>query len=124
MGRDPIERDEQTRSEARIAALTRELAEAINEGKPLGRTEARDYAIDLLRDEVEATPAPEPREGRPPGPLNPFALGIPLLLVGVILLPLFGVMGLAMAGIGAFMCVLGVAIAITGRRRGSSPGGG
>jgi len=48
--------------------------------------------------------------------MNPFGLGIPLVLLGVLLMPLFGVMGLAMTAIGAFMCVVGVAMAIVGRR--------
>lgn len=95
------------------------MADAINESKAAGRTETRDFAIDVLKDEVEteviATPERRPGEAQP-GNMNPFGLGIPLVLLGVLLMPLFGVMGLAMTAIGAFMCVVGVAMAIVGRR--------
>lgn len=85
----------------------------------------RDFAIDVLKDEVDteviATPE-QPVDGSA-GPLNPFALGLPLLLLGVILALLFPPLGLAMAGIGAFMCVIGVGMAIIGRRsREKGPG--
>jgi hypothetical protein len=84
----------------------------------------RDYAIDLLKGEVEtevvATPEARP-DGRPAGNLNPFGLGIPFLALGVLLLPLFSVMGLAIAGIGAFMCVVGVVMALTRRRPPEGP---
>ena len=79
----------------------------------------RDYAIDLLRDEGEdeviATPATGAGAGSP-GALNPFALGLPFKVLGVLLLPLFSIVGLALLVIGAFMCVVGVAMAITRRR--------
>ena len=68
---------------------------------------------------------PEARgPGESPGKLNPFGLGIPFLLLGVLLLPLFSVMGLAIAAVGAFMCVVGVAMAVAGRRRGREEGDG
>ncbi len=126
-GRFPIDQEEQKKSEERIASLARELAEAINEGGAPGRTEARDYAIDLLRDEVEteviASPEPRPGDGQP-GSMNPFGLGIPLVVLGVLLMPLFGIMGLAIAAIGIFMCLVGVGMAITQRLRkdASEPG--
>lgn len=123
-GRIPIENDEQKKSEERIARLTRDLADAINEGGAPGRSEARDYAIDLLKDGVdtEVISTPEPRaDGAPTQPLNPFGLGIPFLLLGVLMMPLFSVVGLAMAGIGALMCVVGVVMAIFRRRPEAPP---
>lgn len=122
------EREEAKRqAEERIANLAQELAEAINEGKAAGRTEVRDFAIDVLKDEVdtEVIATPEtPAEGDAPPPLNPFGLGIPLVILGVLLLPLFGVLGLAMSAIGGFMCLVGVGIAIVGRRSGGGEPGG
>ena len=58
-----------------------------------------------------------PTEGDRPGTLNPFGLGIPFLVLGVILLPLFGLVGLAISAIGAFMCVVGVGMALTRSRK-------
>lgn len=64
----------------------------------------------------------EPRpDGARPGTLNPFGLGIPFLLLGVLLLPLFGLVGLAISAVGAFMCVVGVAMAITRSRKKPPP---
>lgn len=118
MKRNPIDQDEDKESEERIAALARELAEAINEGRAAGRTEARDYAIDLLKEEVETEviATPEPRAGgASSGKLNPFGLGIPFIFVGILLLPLFSIVGVAISAIGALMCVVGLAMAVTGR---------
>lgn len=82
----------------------------------------RDYAIDLLREEVETEviATPEERAGRESsaGLLNPFALGIPMMLLGVLLAPLFGLVGLALAAIGALMCVVGLVMAVTRSRSG------
>jgi hypothetical protein len=116
-------------ADERIARLTRELAEAINDEKASGRTEMRDYAIDLLRDEVEtevvATRETREAGGRgSAGMLNPFGLGIPLMLLGVLLTPLFGLVGLALAGIGALMCLVGVAIAMSRSRSRRQTDGG
>lgn len=60
-----------------------------------------------------------PLPGDRPKPLNPFGLGLPFLVIGVLLMPLFSVVGLAISAIGAFMCVVGVAMAIVGRRKGT-----
>lgn len=95
------------------------MADAINDSGTAGRGEARDYAIDLLKDEVdtEVVASREQRpEGEAPPSLNPFALGLPFILLGVILMPLFSIVGLGIAAIGFFMCVVGVAMAITKRR--------
>ena len=124
MGRNPIEGDKESKADKRIAELTRELAEAINDSKSGGRGEARDYAIDLLKDEVETEvvePSSQRGPGDPPGPMNPFALGLPFLLIGVILMPLFSIVGLGLAGIGFFMCLVGVGMAITGSRSKGPP---
>lgn len=73
----------------------------------------------MLREEVEteviATPE-HPAPGEKPKPLNPFALGLPFLVIGVLLMPLFSIVGLAISAIGAFMCVVGVAMAIFNSR--------
>ncbi|MBM4243523.1 MAG: hypothetical protein FJ148_06850 [Deltaproteobacteria bacterium] len=73
----------------------------------------RDYAIDVLREtvssEVEAVP------GAPAGAgtaLNPFALGIPILLVGIFMTFLFPPVGAALLGLGTVACLAGVAMAM------------
>jgi hypothetical protein len=107
-------------SEDRIAELARELAEAINESGGKDRVGARDYAIDFLREEVDTeviASAEETSLQGAPAAMNPFGLGIPLLFLGVVLVPLFGLMGLAIASIGIFMCVVGVAMAVVGQFR-------
>jgi len=98
----------------RIDQLTRELAEAINEAEAEGRVVMRDYAIDLLRDEVE-TQAQAPADGtvsRSSPPLNPFALGIPVLLIGVVLTFIFTPVGVALLLLGTLTCVIGVLMAV------------
>lgn len=107
-------------SEDRIAELARELAEAINEDGGKDRVGARDYAIDFLREEVDTeviAPADQAAVQGAPAAMNPFGLGIPLLFLGVVLVPLFGLMGLAIAAIGIFMCLVGVGMAVVGQFR-------
>ncbi|HEY8517565.1 MAG TPA: hypothetical protein VIS07_18800 [Candidatus Binatia bacterium] len=125
---DVIERKGGDEVDARIDQLTRELAEAINEAEAEGRLVRRDYAIDLLRDEVE-TQGPSPSTAAAaaagvPGPLNPFAFGIPLLLTGSVLTFIFTPLGVALLGLGVLTCIVGViaAVARSARDRWSAGG--
>jgi hypothetical protein len=111
---DVIERKDGDEVDARIDQLTRELAEAINEAEAEGRVVMRDYAIDLLRDEVEtqASPPGDGTKGRSAAPLNPFAFGIPVLLIGVVLAFIFTPVGVALLLLGTLICVAGVVMAV------------
>ena len=101
--------------DSRVEQLARELAEAINEAEGGGRVVMRDYAIDLLRDSVgsEVDEAGQARSsvGKKP-PLNPFALGLPMLLIGVVLAFIFTPVGVALLGLGTITCVIGLAMAV------------
>jgi hypothetical protein len=74
----------------------------------------RDYAIDVLRDSVApAVESAAPRAApASPGPLNPFAFGIPIFLVGAVLTPLFPPLGLTLAGFGVVVCLGGLGLAL------------
>lgn len=101
--------------DARVEKLTRELAEAINDAEAGGRVVMRDYAIDLLRDSVgsEVADAPADAPKRTAGtPLNPFALGIPFLLIGVVLTFIFTPVGAALLLLGTVTCAAGVVMAV------------
>jgi hypothetical protein len=101
--------------DSRVEELTRELAEAINESQADGRVGMRDYAIDLLRDsigtEVEP-PAEDAGQGAQTQPLNPFALGLPVLLIGVVLTFIFTPVGAALFLLGIVICTIGVVMAV------------
>ena len=122
---------EQSADDARIAALARELASAINASESSGRVGQRDLAIDVLRDAVEAGPAGEDQEEAKPrdpaAPVNPFALGIPLLMAGVALSFIFPPVGVLLLGVGLLACLLGLVLAIgrslLARRRGDRGAG-
>jgi hypothetical protein len=110
-----IDRKDADAVDSRVEQLTRELAEAINDAEAAGRVEMRDYAIDLLRDSV-GTDVPPPLEGAGPAgkppPLNPFALGIPLLLIGVVLTFIFTPVGVGLFLLGVVTCAAGIVMAI------------
>ncbi|MBY0278709.1 hypothetical protein K2Z84_25525 [Candidatus Binatia bacterium] len=75
----------------------------------------RDYAIDLLRDSVGsevADPSPSTAPTKQKPPLNPFALGIPFLLIGVVLTFIFTPVGAALLLLGTVTCLVGVVMAI------------
>ncbi len=75
----------------------------------------REYAIDLLRDSVGSDAAVEPATvpgGTKAPPLNPFALGIPVLLIGVVLTFIFPPVGMGMLLLGTVICAVGLAMAV------------
>jgi hypothetical protein len=73
----------------------------------------RDYAIDVLRDAIPPAEQLPPKPVESSGvPLNPFAFGIPMLLVGGVLTPLFPPLGLTLAGFGVVVCLVGLIIAV------------
>jgi len=101
--------------DSRVEELTRELAEAINESRADGRVVMRDYAIDLLRDSIGTDvepPAEDAGHGSRPQPLNPFALGLPVLLIGVVLTFIFGPVGAALFLLGVLICGFGIVMAV------------
>ena len=93
-----------------MEALARELADTINAGQVEGRERLREVALSLLRDEVrlsEPVPPSVPAAA-PPGSFNPFGIGIPLILMGSVLVFLFPPVGLLMFAAAAVMIVWGV----------------
>lgn len=100
--------------EVQIEGMTHDLARMISTA-PLGQRERlRDMAVHLLRDEVDVI---EPRDVLPAaaGTLNPFAIGIPLLLVGAVMLVMFPPVGLLLFGVAALTMVWGVAAVFLSR---------
>lgn len=101
--------------DSRVEQLARELAEAINDAEAGGRVVMRDYAIDLLRDSVgsEVTDEAVEAAGKPAqAPLNPFAMGIPFLLIGAVLTVIFPPVGVALLALGTVTCLVGVVMAM------------
>ena len=105
-------------AEPRIDELARALAAEINRGEASGRTDLRDLAIGVLRSSVDtrsATDAADELEGgaaKGAQALNPFALGIPLLLVGPFLGFLFPPVGILLFLLGLVSCLIGMVLAI------------
>jgi hypothetical protein len=96
--------------EAEVEALVRALADTINAGRVEGREHLREVALSLLRDEVrlgDPVPTAAPVLA-PPGAFNPFGIGIPLILMGSVLVFLFPPVGLLMFAAAAVMIAWGV----------------
>lgn len=92
-----------------MEALARELADTINAGQVEGREQLRDVALSLLRDEVQLSePLPTSASPRVAGTFNAFGIGIPLLLMGGVLVFLFPPVGLLMFAAAALMIAWGV----------------
>jgi hypothetical protein len=95
--------------EAEIEALARELADTINAGQVEGRERLREVALNLLRDEVRLNePLPATAAFAQSDTFNPFGIGIPLILMGSVLIFLFPPIGLLMFAAAAVMIVWGV----------------
>lgn len=97
-----------------MEALARELADTINAGQLEGRERLREVALGLLRDEVRLSePAPLPAPAvAPPGSFNAFGIGIPLILMGSVLVFLFPPVGLLMFAAAGVMIAWGVGTAL------------
>ena len=110
---DDTNTDESERG-VQIEGLARDLARMISTAPPGQRERLRDMAVQLLRDEVEliqlvdAAPAAD-------ATVNPFAIGIPLLLVGAVMLVMFPPVGLLLFGAAALMMLWGVATVLLTR---------
>lgn len=94
---------------ARVEALARELADTINAGQVEGREQLREVALSLLREEVRLNEPLVPAAPPPAaGSFNPFGIGIPLILMGGVLVFLFPPVGLLMFAAAALMIAWGV----------------
>jgi hypothetical protein len=103
-------------AEARVEALAREITDTINAGQLEERERLQEVALALLRDEVQLT-EPPPVVVQPPaaGTFNPFGIGIPLILMGGVLVFLFPPVGLLMFAAAAVMIAWGVGATLLGR---------
>jgi hypothetical protein len=102
--------------ERRVIDLARELAETINAGEGDGREVLREMAVNVLRDAVQvAPPLPDAHVAPPGASFNPFGIGIPLILMGAVLVFLFPLVGLLMFGAAAVMLAWGVGTTLFAR---------
>ena len=103
--------------EERVMALAREIAETINAGTVEDRDVLREMAVNMVRDAVQTGSVPDPEA--PPtsggGTFNPLGIGIPLILMGGVLVFLFPLMGLLMFAAAAVMIVWGVGATLLAR---------
>jgi hypothetical protein len=101
--------------ERRIIELARELAETINAGEVSDREVLREMAGNVLRDRVQITAPAVPAATPPAGSFNAFGIGIPLILMGAVLVFLFPLVGLLMFAAAAVMLAWGVAMTLFAR---------
>ncbi len=102
--------------EQRVEQTTRDLVQAINDGDPEMRLTLRELAVGILRDEVfvpDRSTAPAGVGGQ--GTFNAFGVGIPLVLMGSVLIFLFPLLGLVMFAGAALMIAWGVAATLWAR---------
>ena len=101
--------------ERRVEELARELAEVINATDGEGREVLREVAVALLQEPVDVIPPPSPEAVEKSVTFNPFAIGIPLVLMGGVLVFLFPLVGLLMFGAAALMIAWGVGTSLLAR---------
>jgi len=98
-----------------IEGLAHDLARTISTAPAGQRERLREMAVHVLRDEVEIIePAVLAAPSRSAS--NPFGMGIPLLLVGFVMLVMFPPVGLLLCAAAALMMVWGVAAVFFVRR--------
>jgi hypothetical protein len=99
-----------------IEGLARDLARTISAAPPGQRERLRDMAVHLLRDEVEIIQAAD-AVAAPSSGFNPFAICIPLLLVGAVTWILSPMVTVLLFGAAIVMMVWGVAVVFIGGRK-------
>ena len=101
----------------RVMALAREIAETINAGTVEGRDVLREVAVNLVRDGVQINDPERPAimPASSTGTFNPFGIGIPLILMGGVLVFLFPLVGLLMFAAAALMLAWGVGATLLAR---------
>jgi hypothetical protein len=99
----------------RIEGLARDLARTISAAPAEQRERLRDMAVHLLRDEVEMTQPADAVTVSSAG-FNPFAICIPLLLVGAVTWILSPLITMLLFGAAVVMMVWGVALVFVGGR--------
>jgi hypothetical protein len=105
-------------SEERVVRLAREIAETINATTGEEREVLREMAVGLVRDAVRVD-EPQRLPGAPASPtgaFNAFGIGIPLALMGGVLVFLFPPVGLLMFAAAAMMLVWGAGATLFARK--------
>lgn len=102
--------------EAAVAALAHEIVELINAAPLEQREGLREDAVALLRNEVEMSGPPAEAETQVAGTFNPFGIGIPLVLMGMVLVFLFPPVGLLMFAVAGVVVAWGVGATLLARR--------
>jgi hypothetical protein len=108
---------EQRAPEGRVIALAREITATINAGDVEEREVLLEMAVSLVRDGVQAG-ARSPTPGALPsttGTFNAFGIGIPLIMMGGVLVFLFPLVGLLMFAAAAVMLMWGVGATLLAR---------
>lgn len=109
--------DEEARArEGRVVALVHDIAHTINAGEIEEREFLREFAVNLLRDEVQlSAPTTAAALAPPAASFNPFGIGIPLFLMGAVLVFLFPPVGLVLFAAAAVVVAWGMGSALFAR---------
>jgi Flp pilus assembly protein TadB len=105
--------------ERRVEDLAGELAELINTAKASGRSDLKDLALSIVREEVrsgESEDAAEPGKIRKARPFNPIVLGVPVFVVGAMMFVFNPMMGLVLFAMASVLVAWGLATAFLFRR--------
>jgi len=121
-GGAPADLDRGETTDPQIADLARRLNEAIEAAEASGHPGVRETAIEALKEPArERALAERQAEGLARAAsrgMNPFALGLPLLPVGVFMFFLFPPVGLMIFLLGCVSCLVGAVQAVAGGIRG------
>jgi hypothetical protein len=98
-----------------VLALAREIANSINAGPIEGRDVLREMAVNAVRDQVQIIEPVRPQSASKSTAFNPIGIGIPLVLMGAVLIFLFPPVGLLMFGMAAVMVVWGLVAMLLAR---------
>jgi hypothetical protein len=106
--------DRQRELDAKVEALTQQIADVVNSAGVESRQDLREYAIGLLKEETERDDAPDAKSisQTHAGQFSPLAFAILLGLVSLPLLLLFTPLGVGLFGVAVVMGIWGLLDAV------------
>ncbi len=104
--------EKEVQIEKRAEQLALRLARLLNEVPGHDREALRELLVERLREETEPIERPEGRGERRAGDFNPLGIGIPVFLVGAVLLVIFPPVGLLLLAAAGALVVWGLAVTL------------
>ncbi|MGH7819596.1 MAG: hypothetical protein ACREQ9_07480 [Candidatus Binatia bacterium] len=118
MSEDATKEREREKLERRVEDLAAEIAELINTSESDERNDLRDLALSIVREEVRSGQEDSRSDAasRPERPFNPIVMGVPVFLMGAVMVILFPPVGMLLFAVSFLLVGWGIVMSVFSRR--------